>query len=158
MEEETIKNPAFFRTLSLKLFIALLLIIVFLFGLYSLLCSHIQNKIYEDTIGLAAYRMSDLAKNSLYRLMLLNEREELYHTIQLMSSEPGIESISIYNKKLEFGEGAYIHMFIVLVVFAGCTASPPQSQRMRWNFKRNLSSKSTQFVTNPKFFYRKTTR
>ena len=94
-----IKNPAFFRTLSLKLFVALLLIIVILFGLYSTLCSHIQNKIYEDTIGLAAYRMSDLAKNSLYRLMLENQREELYHTIQHMGSEPGIESISIYNKE-----------------------------------------------------------
>ena len=58
-----------------------------------------QNRIYEDTIGLAAYRMSDLAKKSLYRLMLLNKRDELYHTIQLMGSEPGIESICIYNKK-----------------------------------------------------------
>jgi len=99
MNKNIIKIPAFFRTLSFKLFVALFITIIILFGLYSTLSYQLQNKIYEETIGLAAYRMSDLAKNSLHRLMQLNEREELYHTIKLMSSEPGIESISIYNKK-----------------------------------------------------------
>lgn len=90
---------AFYHSLSFRLFAVLLLIIILLFGLYSTLCYKMQSRIYEDLIGSAAYRTSDLAKKSLHRLMLLNEREELYHTIQQMGSEPGIENISIYNKK-----------------------------------------------------------
>lgn len=99
MKPKATQYPAFFRTLSFRLFVILFIIIIIIFALYSTMCYKLQNKIYEDTLGLAAYRMSDLAKNSLHRLMLLNEREELYHTIQLMGAEPGIESISIYNKK-----------------------------------------------------------
>lgn len=90
-----------YHSLSFKLFVVLLVMIVLLFGIYSTLHSTFQNKINEDTIGLAAYRVSDMAKKSLYRLMLLNEREELYHTILLLGSEPGMERIRIYNKKGE---------------------------------------------------------
>src|SRR3990172_4700247 len=89
----------FYYSISFKLFVVLLLIIILLYGLYSAIYYKLQNQVYEDTIGLAAYRTSDVAKKSLHRLMLLNERDELYNTIQVMGSEPGIESISIFNKK-----------------------------------------------------------
>lgn len=91
----------FYHSLSFRLFVVLLIMIIILFGIYSTLYSTFQNKIHEDTIGLAAYRVSDLAKKSLYRLMLLNERDELYQTILLLGSEPGMERIRIYNKKGE---------------------------------------------------------
>ncbi len=91
----------FYHSLSFRIFIILVLMIVIMLGIYSALYSTLQNRIHEDTIGLAAYRVSDLAKKSLYRLMLTNERTELYNTIQLMGSEPGMERIRIYNKKGE---------------------------------------------------------
>lgn len=90
-----------YHSLSFKLFLVLLVMIILLFGIYSTLHSKFQNKINEDTIGLAAYRVSDMAKKSLYRLMLLNERDELYQTILLLGSEPGMERIRIFNKKGE---------------------------------------------------------
>ncbi len=91
--------PPFYRLLSFKLFLVLLVIIVTLFGIYSAICYKLQSHIYENTVALSAYRMSDLAKNALYRLMLLNKRDELYQTIRRMGDEPGIVAIRIYNKK-----------------------------------------------------------
>ena len=67
----------FYYSISFKLFVVLLLIIILLYGLYSAIYYKLQNQVYEDTIGLAAYRTSDVAKKSLHRLMLLNERDEL---------------------------------------------------------------------------------
>jgi two-component system NtrC family sensor kinase len=91
----------YFRSLGFKLFLVLLLMIIIFFGLYSTLFSALQKNILEDTVRLSAYRISDVVKKSLYRLMLSNEREELYHTIKILGSEPGMESIRIYNKKGE---------------------------------------------------------
>ena len=69
--------------------------------LYSTIYTSLQQKILIDTVGHSAYRVSDVIKQSLHRLMLINEREELYRTIQLLGNEPGIENIRIYNKKGE---------------------------------------------------------
>lgn len=91
----------YYHSLSFKLFLVLLLMIILFLGLYSTIFSAFQKNILEDTVRLSAYRISDVVKNSLYRLMLINEREELYHTIQILGNEPGMESIRIYNKKGE---------------------------------------------------------
>jgi hypothetical protein len=77
----------FYHSLSFRLFLVLILQIIVLIGIYSALYSTLQNQIHEDTIGLSAYRVSDVAKKSLYRLMLKNERDELYQTILLMGGE-----------------------------------------------------------------------
>ena len=81
----------FLYSVSFKLFLLLLLLLLVLFGLHSMLYSTMQTRIYENTIGASAYRASDLIKKSLFRLMLLNEREELYKTILLIGDEPGVE-------------------------------------------------------------------
>lgn len=91
----------YYHSLSFKLFLVLLLMIILFLGLYSTIFSAFQKNILEDTVRLSAYRISDVVKKSLYRLMLINEREELYQTIQILGSEPGMESIRIYNKKGE---------------------------------------------------------
>lgn len=91
----------FFNSLSFKIFIIISLLLVILVSLYITIGSRRQTEILEDTVGQAIYRQSDLIKQSLYRLMLLNEREELYKTILVMGNEPGVESIRIYNKKGE---------------------------------------------------------
>ncbi len=91
----------YYHSLGFKLFLVLLLMIIIFLGLYSTIFSAFQKNILEDTVRLSAYRISDVVKKSLYRLMLINEREELYRTIQILGSEPGMESIRIYNKKGE---------------------------------------------------------
>lgn len=91
----------FFHSLSFKLFIILLLIVILSFRIYSTICSNLQEKILEDTVRAGAYRVSEVVKESLYRLMLRNERDALYHTIQILGNEPGMERIRIYNKKGE---------------------------------------------------------
>jgi two-component system NtrC family sensor kinase len=100
---ENVKNffIDFYHSLSFKLFLILLFITLLFFGLYNTIYSTLQKNILEDAVRLSAYRVSDVVKKSLYRLMLINEREELYNTIQLLGNEPGMENIRIYNKKGE---------------------------------------------------------
>lgn len=88
----------FFNSLSFKLFAIIILLLGVLISLYITIGSRLQMKILEDTVGQAAYRQSDLIKRSLYPLMLVNERDELYQTIMLMGDEPGVERIRVYNK------------------------------------------------------------
>lgn len=49
-------------------------------------------------VGTAA-RLSDVIKRSTHYSMLLNRREDIYHTIRTIGNEPGIEGIRIYNKQ-----------------------------------------------------------
>lgn len=92
---------AFTRSLSFKFMLILLTIMILFFAFYVVLYSTMQKRIYEHTIELGVYRNSDIIKNSLYRLMLKNEREELFNTIKIIGNEPGLEDIRIYNKKGE---------------------------------------------------------
>ena len=96
-----LKRPGgfrFFYSLSIRIFLFLLLIIIGLFTVYSTVCSHLQNQILEGTIRLSAYRAGDLIYKSLYRLMLLNDRTNLFETIGIIGNEPGVERIRIYDK------------------------------------------------------------
>lgn len=69
--------------------------------LYSTICSNLQRKVVEESVKRNGYRVSNVVKYSLHRLMLQNEREELYQTIQLLGSGPGMERIRIYDKNGE---------------------------------------------------------
>ncbi|MBI4418519.1 MAG: HAMP domain-containing protein [Ignavibacteriales bacterium] len=46
-----------------------------------------------------AARISDVIKRSTHYSMLLNRREDIYHTIRTIGNEPGIDVIRIYNKQ-----------------------------------------------------------
>ncbi|GAB4342541.1 MAG: ATP-binding protein [Calditrichia bacterium] len=91
----------FHHSLSFKLFIIITFTVLMIIGFYRVMCSHLQTQISEDLVGMSAYRASDIIKNSLHRLMLKNEREELYQTILEIGREPGVEGISIFNKRGE---------------------------------------------------------
>ena len=102
MSKKLKKNFAgFYHSLGFKIFLILLIMMIIFVTLYSTICTSLQQQILLDTVGHSAYRVSDVIKQSLHRLMLINEREELYRTIQLLGDEPGIENIRIYNKKGE---------------------------------------------------------
>jgi len=91
----------FYRSLSFKLFLILLSMVVAFVILYSTLCAKLHQNIVEDTVRMSAYRISNIMKQSLHRLMLSNKRDELSRTIEIIGNEPGIERIRIYNKKGE---------------------------------------------------------
>lgn len=90
-----------FYSLGFKIFLILLIMVLIFVGLYTSLCASLQRNILENTVKQGAYRVSNVVKQSLHRMMLLNERDDLFKTIQLIGSEPGIESIRIYNKRGE---------------------------------------------------------
>lgn len=92
---------AYFHSLGFKIFLVLLIMVIIFVALYSTIFTRMQQNILIDTVGHSAYRVSDVIKQSLHRLMLRNERDELYHTIQIIANEPGIENIRIYNKQGE---------------------------------------------------------
>ncbi len=89
------------NSLSLKIFLVLLLILVILVTLNNMFFSRMQMQILENTVKLSAYRVGDLIKRSLQPMMLSNERTNLFQTIEIIGSEPGVERIRIYNKKGE---------------------------------------------------------
>ncbi len=91
----------FHKSLGFKLFLTLIVMVVAFVVLYSTICSRLQRQIMEDTVRKNAYRISDILKKSLHRLMLTNQRMELDRNIQIIGSEPGIETIRIFNKKGE---------------------------------------------------------
>jgi two-component system NtrC family sensor kinase len=132
-----------YRSLSFKIFLLLLLVTLVLFAIYSTLFSTTQNNIYEDTIGLSAYRASDIIKQSLYRLMLKNEREELFRTILIIGNEPGMENIRIYNKKGEIKFSTRSHETGTFVdmraeAFYACNAANQQFQSLPIQKKRRV--------------------
>lgn len=89
------------NSLSLKIFLVFLLILVILVTLNNMFFSRMQMQILENTVKLSAYRVGDLIKRSLQPMMLSNERKNLFQTIEIIGSEPGVERIRIYNKKGE---------------------------------------------------------
>lgn len=89
------------NSLSLKIFLVFLLILVILVALNNMFFSRMQMQILENTVKLSAYRVGDLIKRSLQPMMLSNERNNLYQTIEILGTEPGVERIRIYNKKGE---------------------------------------------------------
>jgi two-component system NtrC family sensor kinase len=85
-------------SLSFKLFLILLILIVCLFAAYTVIYSTLQDGILEQQARAEAARHGDLIIQGLYTSMLLNERERTHAEIALIGAEPGIKAIRIYNK------------------------------------------------------------
>ncbi len=73
-------------------------------GVLTFVLVKIQTEQYTKNSVETAQRVSDIIKRSTQYSMLLNRREDIYHIINTIGSEPGIEAIRIYNKK---GEVSY---------------------------------------------------
>lgn len=86
-------------TLSVRLFVLLSLSILVLFAVHSSLVQHFQTLAVEGQVKAAAYRASDLIRQSLYTSMLRNERDRTHEMIGILGGEPGVEAIRIYNKQ-----------------------------------------------------------
>jgi len=86
-------------TLSTKLNILLLGAMVVIFALLGYLNVRLHRQHLEQNTLLSAERVSDIIKHSTTDYMLRNDQEGLYHSIQTMASEPGMEKIRIFDKE-----------------------------------------------------------
>lgn len=96
--QEKGRTPSFTSTLSFRLFLTLLLSILFLFAGYSTLSNHLQMRAMEDQLRACAARAGDIIRHSLFNSMLLNERELTHSTITLVGTEPDVDVVRVYNK------------------------------------------------------------
>jgi two-component system NtrC family sensor kinase len=88
-----------FQTLSFRLLAGLFVVMVAAITALTLLFSDLQSKRYARYFASTAIRVSDIIKRSTQYGMRLNRREDIYHIITTIGSEPGIEGIRIYNKR-----------------------------------------------------------
>ncbi len=86
-------------TLSAKLNILLLGAMVVIFALLGYLNVRLHRQHLEQNTLLSAERVSDAIKHSTTEYMLRNDRERLYHSIQTMAAEPGVEKIRIFDQE-----------------------------------------------------------
>ena len=85
------------RSVSAKLILSLLLVLVVIFAVLGFLNIRLHRKHLEAATLLSAERVSDMIKRSTSYYMLREDREGLYHTIQTMAAEPGVVRIRIFN-------------------------------------------------------------
>ncbi len=83
---------------SARLLLPLLLMIVVVFFVYSFLSFRATSEEWTDSVYSYARKFADLVKRATNHGMLLNRKEDVQYTVQLVSSSPGIEAIHIYNK------------------------------------------------------------
>jgi two-component system NtrC family sensor kinase len=85
-------------TLSFRLYLVLLLSVLFLFAGYSTLTNELQSRAMEDQLRDGASRAGDMIRHSLFTSMLLNERDLTHSIISLLGTEPDVDAVRIYNK------------------------------------------------------------
>ena len=69
------------------------------FALLGYLNIRLHRQHLEQNTLLSAERVSDVIKHSTTDYMLRNDREGLYHSIQTMADEPGMEKIRIFDQE-----------------------------------------------------------
>jgi HAMP domain-containing protein len=89
------------NSLSFRILGGTILLLLILFGLYSYFAvNYHSDQMMSNVLG-AASHMSDVIKKSTHYSMLLNRKEDVYQTITMIGTEPGVEGIRIYNKRGE---------------------------------------------------------
>ncbi|MEW5799986.1 MAG: ATP-binding protein [Bacteroidota bacterium] len=89
------------RLLAFRLLAGIVVLMIISVGALTLLIINVQTERLERISIASALRISDVVKRSTHYSMLLNRREDIYHIINTLGSEPGIGGIRIYNKKGE---------------------------------------------------------
>lgn len=100
MQETEPKRKRWLRiTLSAKLNVLLLGAMIVIFALLGYLTVRLHRQHLEQNTLQVAERISDVIKHGTTEYMLRNDREGLYHSIQTMAAEPGIEKIRIFDQE-----------------------------------------------------------
>lgn len=87
------------RILSTKLTTLLLAAVVLIFAVLGYLNIRLNRQHLEAATLLSAERVSDVIKRSTTEYMLRNDREGLYHSIQVMAGEPGMVKIRVFDQQ-----------------------------------------------------------
>jgi two-component system, NtrC family, sensor kinase len=87
------------HTLSAKLTTLLLAAVVLIFAVLGYLNIRLNRHHLEAATLLSAERVSDVIKRSTTEYMLRNDREGLYHSIQMMAGEPGMVKIRVFDQQ-----------------------------------------------------------
>ncbi len=116
--------------LSAKLNILLLGAMVVIFALLGYLNVRLHRQHLEQTTLLSAERVSDVIRHSTTDYMLRNDREGLYHSIQTMAHEPGMEKIRIFDQegRITYTTDSVEQNHIVDKTAEACYACHAQSQ------------------------------
>src|SRR5581483_12155237 len=84
------------NSVSAKLILLLLGSLLVIFALLGYLNIHLHRKHLENATLQSAERVSDLIKRSTSYYMLRNDRDGLYHMMETIASEPGIERVRVF--------------------------------------------------------------
>jgi len=87
------------HSLSIRLFIWLLAVMVIGFALYAYQTIHNHTSALMDSVYQSAERTSDVLKKSMRYGMLINRKEDVHQIINTVSTERGVDGIRVYNKK-----------------------------------------------------------
>ncbi len=119
-------------TLSAKLNMLLLGAIFVIFGLLGYLNVRLHRQHLEQNTLLSAERISDVIKHGTTDYMLRNDRQGLYHSIQTMAAEPGMEKIRIFDQegRITYTTNAAEQNHVVDKTAEACYACHAQSQPM----------------------------
>jgi len=117
-------------TLSAKLNILLLGAMVVIFALLGYLNVRLHRQHLEQTTLQSAERVSDVIRHTTTDYMLRNDREGLYHSIQTMAGEPGMEKIRIFDQegRITYTTNSAEQNHVVDKTAEACYACHAQSQ------------------------------
>ncbi|HNW59434.1 MAG TPA: ATP-binding protein [bacterium] len=87
------------RSLSIRIFFWMMLIMTLGFSLYSFRSVQTHNRQLMENVFLSVNRVSDILKRSMRYGMLTNRKEDVHQIINTVANEPGVDGIRIYNKK-----------------------------------------------------------
>jgi len=87
------------HSLSAKLTTLLLATMILIFAALGYLNIRLNRQHLEAATLLSAERVSDVIKRSTTEYMLRNDREGLYHSIQVMAGEPGMVKIRVFDQQ-----------------------------------------------------------
>jgi two-component system NtrC family sensor kinase len=87
------------QSLSLRIFVWMMLIMTFGFALYSYRSVHTHTDQLMQNVFMSANRVSEILKRSMRYGMLINRKEDVHQIINTVATEPGVDGIRIYNKK-----------------------------------------------------------
>jgi len=86
-------------SVSAKLIVLLLGSLLVIFALLGYLNIRLHRKHLENATLQSAERVSDLIKRSTSYYMLRNDRDGLYHMMETIASEPGIERVRVFDQQ-----------------------------------------------------------
>jgi two-component system NtrC family sensor kinase len=89
----------FHHMLSVRLFLLLLLVMTLGLSFYAYYSVNTHTRNLQEVVYQNADRTSDIIRRSTRFGMLMNRKEDVYHIINTIAHEPGVDGIRIYNKK-----------------------------------------------------------